>query len=421
MITCEQTAWSSPVCPARRAAASGTVVGSRRTSRAVPSSRSRPNVVSTQEASGSTRSSSYVSGAQPARTRSARTLAAPSTRSSWVTRRRVSPITRSAVTSLPNNCVATRATSARCSLKPCPPAIVAEVPMHCRLGVSQASRTRRTSNPTSAIAVQLIQHEEAQPTGGLDQVPALPRPQEHQLEHHVVGEDDVGRRAEDPLALLVGLLTGVPGEGHRRVPFGKTVLEELLQLAELAVGKRVHGIHDDRSNALAAALSQDAVNDRHEIAQALAGARARGEHVAPSGSGNLDSLALVEVEDERRPRTLFRAALDSKDPPAPLVQDTGVDEFVDGAARLEAGVEGEPRVRPSQPTRELLIDIGADALVANLQKAPGKRLVVFDEPITNVEDVQASPQVGSSGRNREALRADRASVRGGVPCRTRPA
>src|SRR6266508_5678 len=376
MITCEQTAWSSPVCPARRAAASGTVVGSRRTSRAVPSSRSRPNVVSTQEASGSTRSSSYVSGAQLAETvpaghrcRGADALQAGS----------LAGITH---------------------------------PPH------QQPHVRAL---TTAIAVQLIQHEEAQPTGGLDQVPALPRPQEHQLEHHVVGEDDVGRRAEDPLALLVGLLTGVPGEGHRRVPFGKTVLEELLQLAELAVGKRVHGIHDDRSNALAAALSQDAVNDRHEIAQALAGARARGEHVAPSGSGNLDSLALVEVEDERRPRTLFRAALDSKDPPAPLVQDTGVDEFVDGAARLEAGVEGEPRVRPSQPTRELLIDIGADALVANLQKAPGKRLVVFDEPITNVEDVQASPQVGSSGRNREALRADRASVRGGVPCRTRPA
>jgi len=245
---------------------------------------------------------------------------------------------------------------------------------------------------TPPIGVQLVQDQEAEPSGRLDEVPAFAWPQEHQLQHHVVGEDDVGRVAEDLLALLVTLLTRVPREGHRRAPLREAVLEELAQLAALAVGQRIHRIDHDGADASAAALSKDAVDDRHEVAQALARACAGGEHVAPSGWSDLDGLALMPVQRELRPVALLGASLDPEDPPAALMEDAGVHQLVDRATGLEARVEGEPWIRPTQATPELLVDVGADALVANLQEPSGVRLVISDQPVTNLEDVQVSPQ-----------------------------
>jgi hypothetical protein len=73
------------------------------------------------------------------------------------------------------------------------------------------------------------------------------------------------------------------------------------------------------------------------------------------------------------------------------VEDPGIDQLVDGATGLEARVEGQPWVRPSQATRELLVDVGTDALVADLQRPSGERLIVADEAVTNLEDVQRAP------------------------------
>lgn len=59
-------------------------------------------------------------------------------------------MTLSGSTSVPNRVLATSATTRRRSSWLPSVDIVADVPMHCRLVARHASRTRRTSNATSA-------------------------------------------------------------------------------------------------------------------------------------------------------------------------------------------------------------------------------------------------------------------------------
>jgi hypothetical protein len=70
--------------------------------------------------------------------------------SAVLARSKVSPITRSAVTSRPNSRLATSATTRRRSALVPPEAMVADVPTICRSGDSHTSRTRRASMATSA-------------------------------------------------------------------------------------------------------------------------------------------------------------------------------------------------------------------------------------------------------------------------------
>ena len=77
--------------------------------------------------------------------------------------------------------------------------------------------------------MQLVEDEELQPLRGLDQLAPLLRPGEHQLEHDVVGEQDVGRVGENAIASFAALLSGVPGERDRLAADSVTVDEELLE------------------------------------------------------------------------------------------------------------------------------------------------------------------------------------------------
>src|SRR4029453_11795339 len=252
--------------------------------------------------------------------------------------------------------------------------------------------------------MQLVEDQEAEPASSLDEVPALPRPGEHQLQHHVIRQHDVRRLTENPLAVLVRLLTRIPVEGHRRSALRKPVLKELAQLPELAVRQGVHRVDDDRTDALAAALTQDTMNDRHQIAQALARTRTGGQHVAPPDPSSLDRLTLVPVQREWRPQALFWTALDPEDVAAALVEQAVIDQLVDRAARLEARVERKPRIRPAEAALQLLVDVGADPLVPDLEEPSGKLLVVVDQTITNPEHVQrclrASVQKATGRRGR---------------------
>jgi hypothetical protein len=70
------------------------------------------------------------------------------------------------------------------------------------------------------VGVQLVEHQESQVAELADEA-AVGVAGEHQLEHHVVGEDDVGRVLADLLAFLVVLLAGVAPVGDRRaMPHG---------------------------------------------------------------------------------------------------------------------------------------------------------------------------------------------------------
>ena len=108
--------------------------------------------------------------------------------------------------------------------------------------------------------------------------PAIPRPGQDKLEHHVVGEQDVGRISDDPRPVLRRLLAGVPGETHRRTA-RVTDRQELLQLPQLAVGQGVHRIDHDRLDAGPVSprrlRGQDPVDDRDDVRQALSRPGAR--------------------------------------------------------------------------------------------------------------------------------------------------
>ncbi len=112
----------------------------------------------------------------------------------------------------------------------------------------------------TAVGMKLVEDEKPQLAHGTLGQLELPGAGEHQLEHHVVGEQDVRRGVEDRLSLLLELLAGVPREGDRRLAV-EPVAEELLQLAHLAVGQGIHRVDDDRPDALAASLAQDVVHD----------------------------------------------------------------------------------------------------------------------------------------------------------------
>ena len=100
------------------------------------------------------------------------------------------------------------------------------------------------------------------------------------------------------LPLLVGLLARVAGEGHRSLAVRVAELEELLKLAVLAVGEGVHRVDDDGLYTPAGTPSQDVVDDRDDVGEALARARAGGEDVVVPCAGSPDRLGLVAVKPE---------------------------------------------------------------------------------------------------------------------------
>ena len=134
----------------------------------------------------------------------------------------------------------------------------------------------------AAVGVQLVEDQESEVAELADE-PAIEVPREHQLEHHVVGEDDVGRVLPDLLAFLVVLLAGVAPVGDRRAMTPRAVAEELVEFFLLAVGQGVHRVDDDRLDALARAGPQDVVDDRDDVAEAL----------ARTGAGREDVVAIV--------------------------------------------------------------------------------------------------------------------------------
>ena len=78
-----------------------------------------------------------------------------------------------------------------------------------------ADQQRDVRALATAVGVQLVEDQEREPLGRPHQRAVLAAG-EQQLEHHVVGEQDVRRVAADRLALLALLLARVAGEPHRR-------------------------------------------------------------------------------------------------------------------------------------------------------------------------------------------------------------
>ncbi len=262
--------------------------------------------------------------------------------------------------------------------------------------VADTAAEHRDVGPlASPVGVQLVEDEEAEILGGRDEV-TLGGPREQQLEHHVVGQEDVGRVTEDLFARLLVLLAGVAAERHRRLALRVSMPKELLELAGLRVGQGVHWIDDDRLDAsVTGRAAQDGVDDRDDVGEALARTGPGGQDVGPTGRRHFDGVCLMAVQAERL--ALARALVlgPPEDPAALGVQLPAVDQLIDPGAGLEGGVELEPRLGPQQPLLELLFHILLDPLVTDRQEALGVGAVVRDQAVAQGEDVQdCSPSAG---------------------------
>ena len=98
---------------------------------------------------------------------------------------------------------------------------------------------------SSAIGMQLVQYQELEILGGLDDFMILMVARENQIEHHIVREQDVRRIGLDCGTLGRAFLSRIALDRHQ----GRTV-EKLADFLELAVRQRVHRIDDDGANAL---------------------------------------------------------------------------------------------------------------------------------------------------------------------------
>src|SRR5262249_44337599 len=130
---------------------------------------------------------------------------------------------------------------------------------------------------------------------------ALHWPRQDQLQHHIVGQQDVRRVLEDSPTFFFTFLTGVSGESDRPPAIRVAVAEELAQLVELAVRQRVHRVDYEGTNPLPRALPQDVIDGGNDVREALARAGARGEGVIVAAAGSADGLLLVAVEAQRTP------------------------------------------------------------------------------------------------------------------------
>ena len=144
-------------------------------------------------------------------------------------RRSVSPITCSRLDRRAEQAASPPRRPRPAARRRCPaPASVADVPTTWssvafgRLA-DAAHEQRDVGALAAAVGVQLVEDQEPQALGRLDQ-PFSYGPGEEQLEHHVVGEQDVRRAGDDRLALLVaspGRCTGA--KRHRARAVGEAV------------------------------------------------------------------------------------------------------------------------------------------------------------------------------------------------------
>jgi len=211
----------------------------------------------------------------------------------------------------------------------------------------------------AAVGVQLVQYQKAQVRAVVDHL-AVERilAGEQQLQHHEIGQQDVGRVGADLLAHLLALLAGVAREGHRRIG----VRQELLQFLELAVGERIHRIDHDGARArrrVRGLGAQNGVDDGDKKTERLARAGACRYHVAAGLARERKGLGLVAMQ----PHGLTTGLKDTLDFG---MEFTRRDVLSNRLARLEARVDLEQRLRPVAAGIKGPIDLAADVVGADV-------------------------------------------------------
>ena len=141
---------------------------------------------------------------------------------------------------------------------------------------------------------------------------------------------------------------------------------------------------------LPAAVSEHVVDDRHDIGQRLAGARARRKHVALAFTCGLDSLTLVFVQHQTRRTCIGLILLWPEDLFCSGVQDTCGHELFDRSALLERRVQREPRVGPLGTVGAGFVQVVENAPIVNVDESLCECAIVLDEVTVNLKCVHVA-------------------------------
>ena len=248
---------------------------------------------------------------------------------------------------------------------------------------------RHISTLAAAVGVQFIENQELQTLGITDHL-LIQRilSGEDVLQHHVVGEQDIGWIVLNSLALLLAFLARVACKGDTRT-LGVTKAEVFLQFLPLAIAQGVHRIDDNRPDSLASVallpFLQHPIDDRDHVAQRFTGAGAGDHHIAAAAAGNHDRVALVTVQDQ----LLTGACLlpPAEDLPAFGVHQPFCHQLADAAPAHEAGIELDQRRRPVLAVVVATINKVADVLGLDAGETAAELAVVRDDLVAERKDI----------------------------------
>jgi hypothetical protein len=157
------------------------------------------------------------------------------------------------------------------------------------------------------IRMQFVENEEFQAAEQRQQPPALLGTGEHQFQHDEVGQQDVRLDAlQNLVPALLRLLPGVEGMSHLAGASRSSCVQVALQLLDLAVGQRIHRVDDDRSGLLRLRVPQHVIHDGHDVTHALTRPGAGRQNVALALLGEIDSVPLVPMKEQRSALGILR-------------------------------------------------------------------------------------------------------------------
>ncbi len=238
------------------------------------------------------------------------------------------------------------------------------------------------------VGMQFIQNQKFQPLAVFHHPPVhFIEAGQNQLQHHEVGQQDVGGVVGDGLTLLGLFLARVTGHGYRPLAWGKAI-QKFVELLQLAVGQGVHRIDDDGARARSGVLSlglEDPVDDRNEKGQGLARCRARGDDIALAllGLGEGFQLVGIELQGLGIPTRL----VELEDLRAAGVQFTRLGQFLNGTLALVVGVDLNEGFGPITAGGVLPLHFLEDVISGYPGKAAREGLIFIDQLIAEREDI----------------------------------
>ena len=237
---------------------------------------------------------------------------------------------------------------------------------------------------TAAVSVQLVEYQEAQTFHGTHQFSVFVAG-EKQLEHHVIGEQDIRRVAADLLPFGSFFLPGVARKAHRRLAWGVAVFQELFQLLVLAVGQGVHRIDHHPLHAAVGPVSQHMIDHGNDISQTLPRSGSAGQYIGLTFPGFQNRFTLVGVQQQLVAGAIRLRLADTKNTGALRMQDLGLSEIVDRPAGLEGRVELQKRLGPERPGIQFGVHFPGNNRVGDFNETARVTRVILDKPVPKVE------------------------------------